>query len=57
MMRALRHDAHLLQRQADLPTHVFALVLRGDIHIGGAVVRNARRLAVFIQLEEIEFHF
>ena len=53
---ALRLDAHLLQHQADLPADMLSLVVGGDIHVAGLVVGDGGGPAVFIELEEIEFH-
>ena len=55
MVGGFRLNSHALQRQADLPADVLALVVRGDIHIGCPVVGNVRRFAVFIQLKEVKF--
>ena len=53
---ALRADAHLLQRQANLSADVFPSVVRSDIHIARVVVRLPGGLTMLIRLEEIEFH-
>ena len=47
MVRALRPYPHLLQRQADLPPHIFALVLRRDVHVPCVVVGDVGRFTVF----------
>ena len=56
MVRALRPYPHLLQRQADLPPHILALVLRRDVHVPCVVVGDVGRFTVFVPAEEIELH-
>ena len=56
MVGAFRFYAHLLQGETYLPADVFALVLRGNVHIAGVVVWQLRRLAVFVQLKKIKLH-
>ena len=53
MVRGLRLDVHLLERQADLAAHVFRLVERRYIEILAVIVRNGGWMAVFIQLEQV----
>ena len=55
MVRGLGLDVHLLERQADLAAHVFRLVERGDVKILAVVVRDGGGVAVFVQLEQVEF--
>ena len=57
MVGALGLDSHLLQRDADLPADVLALVPGGDVHVAGAVVGDRGGLALLIGLEEIKLHF
>ena len=57
MVGALREDAHPLQRQANLTANVFALVLRGHVHVSRLIERFLRGLALLVELEEVEFHF
>ncbi len=53
---ALGLHAHLLERDADLPADVLALVHGGDVHVAGAVVGDRGGLALLIGLEEIKLH-
>ena len=53
---AFRSDTHLLQRQARLAAHVFALVLRGNVHIPGVVIGRFCWHAAFIEPEQIKLH-
>ena len=53
---ALRPDAHLLQRQADLAADVLAAVLGGYVHVARVVVGDAGRLAVLVALEDVKLH-
>ncbi|MBO7404539.1 MAG: glutamine synthetase, partial [Clostridia bacterium] len=55
-MRALGHDPHLLEREADLPPHVLAAVIRRDVHVARLVVGDHGALALLAGLEEVEFH-
>lgn len=50
-------NAHLCQRDADLPADVLALVVGRDVHIAGLVVGLARGAALFVGFEQVKFHF
>ena len=54
MMRGLRLNVHLLERQADLTAHVFRLVERRDVEIFAVVVGDGGRVAVLVELEQVE---
>ena len=57
MMRALRTDPHLLQRQADLAPHVFPFVIRRDVHIACLIVGPFCGFAGFVAVEQVKLHF
>mgnify|MGYP001086109461 CR=1 FL=1 len=54
VVAAFRDDAHVFQRQANIPADVLALVQRRDVKIAAYVQRNAGRVAVLVGLEQVE---
>src|SRR5574344_212216 len=54
VMRRFRLYAHLVKRKTDIAAYVFTFVARGKIAVSRIVVRNRRRFAFFISLEQIE---
>ena len=54
MVRALRRDAHILQRQTDFAPDFLALVLGRGVHKAGVVERHIRRIAFAVIFKEVE---
>ena len=52
-----RLNAHLFQCQTDFPADVFTLILRRNVHIACLIVGNGGGLIVFVQFEQVKFHF
>ena len=57
VVRRLRHDAHIGQREADLTTDVLAFVFRSDVEVTGFIEGFLRGSPLVVGLEQIEFTF
>ena len=54
VVAAFGDDAHVFQRQANIPADVLALIQRRHVHVAGAVLRVQGNIPRVVGLEEVE---